>query len=149
MRRTLATLAAIGGALALLAGEPYSADLRRLAQAVAHEEDHVTPEELAAWVRDRKPGLRLIDVREPEEFAKGHVANAQNIPIGSIASAAFNPSDTIVLLSEGGAHAAQAWVFLEMRGYRNVFFLRGGVAAPASGADGRSGRRYIPGRDGC
>jgi 3-mercaptopyruvate sulfurtransferase SseA len=58
----------------------------------------------------------------------------------AIAAAAFNPSDTIVLLSEGGAHAAQAWVFLQIRGYRNVFFLRGGTAG---------GRRYEPGRDGC
>ena len=53
--------------------------------------------------------------------------------------AAFHPSDTIVLLSEGGAHAAQAWVLLQVRGYRNVFFLR----------DGIGGRRYEPGRDGC
>src|SRR5204862_4518188 len=33
----------------------------------------------------------------------------------------------IVLYSEGGAHAAQAWVLLRMRGYRRVYFLREGV----------------------
>src|SRR5439155_17846522 len=115
----------------------------------------VTAEELAQWTRDGKRVLRLIDVRTPAEYAKGHIAGAQNIPIESIASAAFRPTETIVLLSEGGAHAAQAWVFLQIRGYRNVYFLRGGtsVAAPASGADAdsdrRSAGRYTPGRDGC
>jgi hypothetical protein len=34
---------------------------------------------------------------------------------------------TVVLYSEGGAHSAQAWVLLRMRGYRNVFFLREGI----------------------
>lgn len=141
MRRALAIIAALGGALALLAGDPYTVkiDVQRLAKAVAHEDDHVTADELAHWIRDKKPGLRLVDVRTPAEFAKGHMDHAENIPMESIASVEFRPSDTIVLLSEGGAHAAQAWVLLQVRGYPNVFFLR----------DGIGGRRYMPGRDGC
>lgn len=141
MRRTLAIVAAAGAALALIAREPRSAklDVQRLAKAVAHEEDHVTTLELAQWIRDRKPGLRLIDVRTSAEFQRSHFPRAENVPIESIAAVDFNPSNTIVLLSEGGAHAAQAWVFLQLRGYRNVFFLR----------DGTSGGRYVPGRDGC
>ena len=141
MRRALAIVAALGGALALLAGDPYPSkvDVQRLAKAVAHEDDHVTATELAQWIHDKKPGLRLVDVRTPAEFAKSHMDGAENIPMESIATAAFPPSDTIVLLSEGGAHAAQAWVLLQVRGYRNVFFLR----------DGIGGRRYEPGRDGC
>ncbi len=167
MRRALAIVALIGGALALVAGDPYTVvipsvsegpgraggappappgpsltlgmTVQRLATAVAREEDHVTLVELSQWIRDRKPGLRLIDVRTPAEFAKGHFPRAENIPIESIPTAAFNPTDTIVLLSEGGAHAAQAWVFLQLRGLRSVYFLR----------DGTGGRRYEPGRDGC
>ena len=145
MRRVLAIVAALGGALALVAGDPYGVDVQRLAKAVAHEDDHVTADELAQWIRDRKPGLRLIDVRTPAEFAKKHMASAENVPIESIASVAFGPSETIVLLSEGGAHAAQAWVFLQALGYRNVYFLRGGVQETVP----PDGRRYVPGRDGC
>ena len=141
MRRALAIIAALGGGLALVAGDPYAVkvDVHRLAKAVALEEDHVTADELAQWIRDRKPGLRLIDVRTPAEYSKSHFSRAENVPIESIASVVFNPTDTVVLLSDGGAHAAQAWVFLQLRGYRNVFFLR----------DGTGGRRYVPGRDGC
>jgi rhodanese-related sulfurtransferase len=144
MRRVLALVAALGGGLALVASDPYSADVQRLAKAVAHEDDHVTAEELAQWIRDGKPGLRLIDVRTPAEYAKDHLPRAENVPIESIASVAFSPSDTIVLLSEGGAHAAQAWVLLQTLGYRNVYFLRGGIEQSRPG-----GRRYIPGKDGC
>ena len=32
-----------------------------------------------------------------------------------------------MLYSEGGAHAAQAWVLLRLRGYRHVFVLREGL----------------------
>ena len=41
----------------------------------------------------------------------------------------FTPSETIVVYSKEGAHAAQAWVLLRALGHRQVFFLRGGRAA--------------------
>jgi len=37
------------------------------------------------------------------------------------------PDATVVLYSEGGAHAAQAWVLLRVRGYSRVVVLREGV----------------------
>ena len=142
MRRTLAIIAATAAVLALVARDPGAASsantLDRLAKTIAREEDHVTRGELDQWIKGQKR-LRLVDVRTKEEFAKSHALNAESIPIDQIASAAFDSADTIVLLSEGGAHAAQAWVILEMRGFRGVYFLR----------DGISGRRYEPGRDGC
>ena len=138
MRRTLATIAAAAGVLALFARDPGAASLDRLAKTIANEEDHVTQDELNQWLKQKR-NLRLVDVRTKEEFAKSHTANAESIPIDRIASAPFNSADTIVLLSEGGAHAAQAWVILQMRGFRSVYFLRNGT----------SGRRYEPGRDGC
>ena len=138
MRRTLATIAAAAGVLALFARDPGAASLDRLAKTIANEEDHVTQDELNQWLKQKR-NLRLVDVRTKEEFAKSHTANAESIPIDRIASAPFNSADTIVLLSEGGAHAAQAWVILQRRGFRSVSFLRNGT----------SGRRYEPGRDGC
>lgn len=135
MRRTLATIAATAAVLALFARHRPAPDLARLGKAIQQEEDHVTREELP-----KLHNVRLIDVRKKEEFAKSHVDKAENIPIENIASATFAPTDTVVLLSEGGAHAAQAWVILRVRGYRNVFFLRNGTAG---------GRKYEPGRDGC
>jgi len=142
VRRTLAIIAATAAVLALVARDPAAssseATLDRLAKTIAKEDDHVTRAELDQWLKQKK-SLRLIDVRSKEEFAKSHAANAESIPMDRIASAPFKSAETIVLLSEGGAHAAQAWVILQMRGFRSVYFLRNGT----------SGRRYEPGRDGC
>jgi len=130
--RGLALAAIVLGALAAVVGSPRasgsSVDVAALARDVETEQDHVTAIELARWIRDRKPGLRIMDVRDSAEFEDYHIPGAERMPIESVVTAAFKPSETIVMYSGGGAHAAQAWVLLRARGERHVFFLRGGVA---------------------
>jgi rhodanese-related sulfurtransferase/uncharacterized membrane protein YedE/YeeE len=121
-----------GGALAPLAGNPYvtrqaSIDVTSLASDVASERDHVGAVDVAEWIKDRKPDLHIIDVRSAAEFDEYHLPTAENVPIENLPSATLPRADTLVLYSEGGAHAAQAWVFLRALGYSHVFFLRGGV----------------------
>lgn len=132
-RRALAGVAVLGGALAPFAGSPYRAqrarvDVDRLADAVAREEDHVTAVELARWVKDRKAGLRVIDLRAPEAFGAGHVPGAENVAITALSATPLRDGETVVLVSDGGGHAAQGWVFLQALGHRQVYFLRGGMA---------------------
>jgi rhodanese-related sulfurtransferase len=132
LRRALAIVAMTAGVLAAVSGSPYrrdraSIDVAQLARAVAAEEDHVTALELAQWIRDRKAGLRIIDLRSANDFAMFHLPRAERVPMEAITSMPFTPSETIVLISDGGAHAAQAWVFLRALGHPHVFFLRGGV----------------------
>jgi 3-mercaptopyruvate sulfurtransferase SseA len=123
-RKLLAATAALLGLLGAFAGAPRSIDVDALAKQVANEEDHVTALELAQWIKDRKPGLRVINVGR----ASARLPGAEVIPLESLTRTQFAPNETIVLLSDGGAHAAQAWVFLRALGHRNVFFLRGGIA---------------------
>jgi len=130
--RALAATALALGLLAPLAGSPYKAnhatiDVAALARSVAREEDHVTALELAQWIKDRRPGLRVLDVRSPEEYDRYHLPTAERLALDSLATLPFHADDTLVLYSEGGAHAAQAWVFLRALGYHNVYFLRGGL----------------------
>jgi rhodanese-related sulfurtransferase len=135
----LAIVAVSAGVLAPFAGSPYRAghaaiDVDAITHAIATERDHVTAIELAAWIRDRRPGLRLLDVggaAGPEGGAPGPrdpLPGAVDVPIASLAKAAsaFRLTDTIVVYSDGGAHGAQAWVLLRALGFRNVFFLQGG-----------------------
>ncbi|HVQ42739.1 MAG TPA: rhodanese-like domain-containing protein [Vicinamibacterales bacterium] len=130
--RALAIVALALGAAAPFAGSPYrsaraSVDVAGLAGSIAREEDHVTALELAAWIHDRKPGLRIIDVREPEEFSAYQIPTAENVPLAQFSRLSVKPDDTVVLYSGGGAHAAQAWVFIRAMGHRQVFFLSGGL----------------------
>ena len=131
-RRALAGVALVGGALAPFAGSPYRAqrarvDVDRLASAVAREEDHVTALELAQWIKDRKPGLRVIDLRAADAFDAYHVPGSQRVDITALATTPFAPAETVVLVSDAGGHAAQGWVFLQALGHRQAYFLRGGI----------------------
>ncbi len=130
--RGLAVVASFLAVTAAFAGSPYAAnhghiDVSALAHAVQQEDDHVDAIELARWIKERRAGLRVIDVRTDQEFEAYHVPTAERIPLDSIPTTPFGANDTIVLYSEGGAHAAQAWVFLRALGYDHVYFLRGGL----------------------
>lgn len=121
------------GLLAAIAGNPDFAssariDVRSLARNVESEEDHVTAVELAQWIKDRRPGLRVVDVRSADEFDTYHVPTAERIPLEQLVDTPFRQDETIVLYSGGGAHAAQGWVFLRALGFARVYFLRGGLA---------------------
>jgi rhodanese-related sulfurtransferase len=129
--RLLAAAAATLGALALLAGGAgatrQGVDVAALAREVEAEADHVTARELAAWIRDGREGLRIIDVRTPAEFADYGIPTAENLSLTALTRAAIRPDETVVLYSEGGAHAAQGWFLLRARGIRRVYFLREGL----------------------
>lgn len=148
--RSLGAGALLLGLAAPFAGSPYlptkgGIDVDRLARIIASGKDHVTASELAAWIRDRKPNLRVIDVRDADAFAAYSIPTAENIPIDQLAHTSFSKEDTIVLYSEGGAHAGQAWVLLRALGLANVYFIAGGmvdwqeeIMAPEMPADATS-----------
>ena len=129
--RLLGGGALVLGVLAVVAGSPHRSgrgvDIHTLAREVTDEADHVTAVELARWIRDRKPSLRVIDVRDSSDFEEYHIPRAEHIPLDRLVDTPFQPGETIVLYSGGGAHAAQGWVFLRSRGLTRVYFLRGGV----------------------
>jgi rhodanese-related sulfurtransferase len=109
------------------AGQASAIDVAELARAVAEQEDHVSAVELAAWLRARRPGLRVIDLRTADEFAAYHIPGAEHVPLEQLASVRFAADDTIVLYSEMGVHGGQGWVFLRALGHRHVVFLRNGL----------------------
>ena len=128
--RLLAAAAAVLAIATLAAGDPNPGarvDVERLARIVDAEQDHVTALELAAWLRDRKPGLRVVDVRGAADYADFHLPNAENLSLAEVTRARFRADETVVLYSEGGTHAAQGWFFLRARGVERVYFLRGGL----------------------
>jgi rhodanese-related sulfurtransferase len=128
-------LAGIAAALALLAAVTGTSrstrsahlDAVSLARQIEHEDDHVTAIELAQWIKDRKPGLRVLDIRPDSEFEAFHIPSAERVPLNELATMKLRGGETLVLYSEGGAHAAQGWVLLRSLGFTNVYFLRDGL----------------------
>ena len=130
--RYLGAAALTLGALAVVAGSPRlqgnaRVDVAGLASTVEREDDHVTAVELAEWIRARRPNLRVVDVRDSSAFETYHIPRAERIALSELVSTPFKKNETIVLYSDGGAHAAQAWVFLRALGHERVYFLRGGL----------------------
>jgi Rhodanese-related sulfurtransferase len=130
--RGLAVTAFVLGGMAAIAGSPVAAsnariDVSSLAGSVDREDDHVAAVELARWIKDGRQNLRIVDIRDSAEFEEYHIPGAERIALGDLTKTPFKKDETIVLYSDGGAHAAQGWVFLRALGYTQVYFLRGGL----------------------
>jgi phage shock protein E len=66
---------------------------------------------------------QLIDVREPEEYAEGHVENSLLIPLGDIESGELDFIDKdkkIYIYCRSGRRAEIAKTILQNQGYENV-----------------------------
>lgn len=78
-------------------------------------------------------GAVLIDVREPVEFATGHLPGAINIPRGVLEfqieshPALVGPPRPIVLYCHSGGRAALAALSLSTLGFDEVRSLTGGI----------------------
>jgi rhodanese-related sulfurtransferase len=74
----------------------------------------------------------LIDIRTPEEFAKGHVAQAKNIPLdqlGSRTGDAGSKDKPVIVMCANGQRSAKAAATLRTAGFTNVVNLVGGLGA--------------------
>ena len=75
----------------------------------------------------------VIDVCEPDEFARGHVVGAKNLPLGELeaklSQVAKNKSNPVVMVCQVGARSARAAATAKKLGYENVQSLAGGLKA--------------------
>lgn len=77
----------------------------------------------------------LIDVRTPEEYSAGHIADSVNISVDSLASRLSEvPKDApVVVYCRSGNRSATAAQILVQAGYTNVYDLGGIQAWQAAG----------------
>ena len=78
-----------------------------------------------------EPELLLLDVREPWEYAQGHIAGAHLIPLGELVNMDLgdvNSNQAIVCVCAHGVRSAHAARYLVSLGYENVAHLEGGMA---------------------
>ena len=99
------------------------------ARRIAAGEDHISASELAdRLVRDQRD-FELVDIRDEADFAAGHIEGARHIPLAGLLAAdslaSLPAGRTIVVYSNGSAHAAQAALLLNLTG-RDALALLGG-----------------------
>ncbi|MBO9649059.1 MAG: rhodanese-like domain-containing protein [Variovorax sp.] len=73
----------------------------------------------------------VVDVREPEEFATGHVTGAKNVPLNELEqklpSAVKNKSLPLLLICATGARAQRAVATAKKLGYEQAQAVSGGL----------------------
>ncbi len=77
------------------------------------------------------PDVFMVDVREPDEYAAGHIPGITLIPVGEIADRLGElPTDKeIILTCRTGNRSGQAAEFLRGLGFTNVHNMEGGIVA--------------------
>jgi rhodanese-related sulfurtransferase len=73
----------------------------------------------------------VVDVREPEEFAAGHVTGAKNVPLNELEqklqAAVKNKSLPLLLICASGARAQRAVATAKKLGYEQAQAVAGGL----------------------
>jgi len=130
----LAAAALTLGLLALNAGDPAGARTGAVdgpPQAGIGEQRQrgLSAIELARMMRDRTPGVRVIDLRPDEKPGEYRIPGAERMVFADLAATRFDSSETIVLYADADTRAADGWRLLHARGHTRVYFLRGGLFA--------------------
>jgi uncharacterized protein len=131
LNQKLAAGALALGLLALFArpnrGNVVTMDVKELASIIDKEGDHVTAGELGGWIVAGRSDYRLIDLRSDKEYVEYHIPTAENVTLTALPDAPVQANEKVVLYSEGGIHASQAWMLLRAKGFKNVYTLKGGL----------------------
>lgn len=91
-----------------------------------------TPEDVAQ-MKERGEKFVIIDVREPEDYHKGHIEGAVSVPRGllelEIDELVPDQDMKLVAYCGGGSRSALAADTLRVMGYGNVYSMAGGWKA--------------------
>jgi rhodanese-related sulfurtransferase len=80
---------------------------------------------------NREKGI-VIDVREPGEFAAGHIVDARNVPLSNLDANRALPGNKqlpLIVVCASGQRSAKGAKALQALGHANVQVLGGGLAA--------------------
>ncbi|MFM7252997.1 MAG: rhodanese-like domain-containing protein [Ilumatobacteraceae bacterium] len=92
----------------------------------------VTVDELETLMGEGAP---LVDVREPDEYAGGHVPGAVHVPLSAVAERVddLGAMGTVYVICHSGGRSAHACDFLSRQGVDAVNVLGGTMAWAISG----------------
>jgi len=96
----------------------------------------ISPSELKARL-DRGDKFRLIDVREPDEWAIARLTSAELMPMSQFQQHAeeLDTTEDIVVYCHHGVRSGRVQDFLKAKGFTDVKNLTGGIDAWATQLD--------------
>ena len=96
----------------------------------------ISAAEAAELLKEKK--ARLIDVREPWEFATAKIEGSELMPMGDVPSRAhqeLDPEERVIVLCHHGVRSLNTTVWLRNQGFEQAQSLRGGIDAWSAEVD--------------
>ena len=80
---------------------------------------------------DPKLGIRVIDVREPDEYQIAHVGGVPLLPLGSLPQrfTELDPNQALYVHCKSGIRSLKAVQFLKEQGFKYAKSVKGGISA--------------------
>lgn len=89
---------------------------------------NISPREVAQGLQDKK--IRLIDIRETDEFLRSSVAESESMPLSIISKLSIDTSDkTIVFTCQTSVRTAKNSQLLESLAKTSAYSMEGGLNA--------------------
>jgi len=120
----MAGTALVLGLFAAAAGTPYPSGVGGDSRASASSVGAV---ELAEWIRDRRDGLQLLDLRTPDAFGQFNIPTSANVQLGALGVAGLDSTGLVVVYGGGDGKAERAETILHALGFDSVRVLHDGV----------------------
>ena len=100
----------------------------RLKPTAAHGTPEIDVAELDR-LSEHPDGVQIVDVREPEEWAEGHIPGAIHIPLGDLAhrTGELDSGRPVVTICRSGRRSLTAVDTLTAAGFRQAASLAGGM----------------------
>jgi len=97
---------------------------------VAHP-DEVTVQDMKRALDDPKLGIKVIDVREPDEYEIAHVNGVPLFPLSTLLQrfTELDPNQQYYIHCKSGMRSMRALQFLREQGFKHLKNVRGGILA--------------------
>ncbi|MFZ1073963.1 MAG: rhodanese-like domain-containing protein, partial [Verrucomicrobiia bacterium] len=93
--------------------------------------DEVTVQDMKKALDDPKLGIKVVDVREPDEYDIAKVRGVPLLPLSELQSrfTELDPNTQYYLHCKGGVRSLKAVNFLKQQGFKYVKSVKGGISA--------------------
>ncbi|HWD20397.1 MAG TPA: molybdopterin-synthase adenylyltransferase MoeB [Verrucomicrobiae bacterium] len=93
--------------------------------------DEVTVQEMKRALDDPKLGIRVLDVREPDEYQIAHIKGVPLVPLSVLPQrfTELDPNTNIYIHCKSGVRSLKALYFLREQGFKYVKSVKGGINA--------------------
>src|SRR5438105_2297865 len=93
--------------------------------------DEVTVQEMKRALTDPKLGIKVIDVREPDEYQIAHIEGAALVPLSALQQrfTELDPNSHYYIHCKAGVRSMKALEFLRQQGFKHLKSVAGGINA--------------------